>query len=96
MGDYHGTTVDLESHTADGLERLCDQCRVEKKIHLGLTVQNYDLPEVQLIVEILRLVKDLCDVWLGFSVQLCELEPLLCNLKVLIFFLIVVIIKVRV
>ena len=39
-----------------------------KKIHSGLAVQEYDLPEVQLIVEILRLVEELCGVWLEFSV----------------------------
>ena len=40
VGHYHGITVDLESHTAAGLERLCDQFRVAKKIHFGQTVHN--------------------------------------------------------
>ena len=71
---YHGFTVALKSHTADGLERICDQFRVAKQIHSGMAVQEYDLPEVQLIVEILRLIEKLCNVWLEFSVQQCELE----------------------
>ena len=74
VGHYHGYTVALKLHTDSGLERLCDQCRVTKQIHRVLVVQEYDLPEVQLIVEILRLVEELCDVWLKFSVQLFELE----------------------
>ena len=69
VGHSHGTTLALKSHTSARLERICDQCRVAKKIHRGLAVQEYDLPEVHLIVEILRLVEELCDVWLEFSVQ---------------------------
>ena len=68
MVHYHGTTVALESHTASGLERLYDQCWVAKKIHHGMAAQKYDLPEVQIIVGIWRLVKDLGDAWPGFSV----------------------------
>ena len=56
VGNYHGSAAVLKSHTAAGLERLCDQFQVEKQIHCGLTVKEYDLPEVQLIVEILRLI----------------------------------------
>ena len=59
---YHGTTVAIDSHSAAGLERLCDQCQVAKQIHLGLAVKEYDLPEVQLIVEILCLFEQLCNV----------------------------------
>ena len=66
---YHGSTVALKSHTATGLERLCDQCWVSKQIHRGMNVQEYDLPEVQLIVEILLLIEELCDAWLELSVQ---------------------------
>ena len=69
MGHYHGSTVAIESHTSAGLESLCDQCRVAKQIHCGLTVQKYDLTEFQLIVEILRLIEELYDVWLKLSVQ---------------------------
>ena len=83
----------LKSHTAAGLLRFCDQCRVAKQIHFGLTVQDYDLPEVHLIVEILRLIEELCDVRFKFSVQFCELESNVCNMNVRIFFLIVVIIN---
>ena len=56
-----------------------------------MTAQEYYLPEVQLIVEILRLIEELCDVWLEFSVQLCELESPVYNLEVRIFILIVII-----
>ena len=73
VGHYHGATIALESHTASGLVSLCDQCLVAEKIHCGLTVQKYDLPEVQLVVEVWRLVEELGNVWLKFSVQLCEL-----------------------
>ena len=66
---YHGTTVALESHTAAGLEHICDQCRVAEKILCGLAVQKYDLPEVQIIVEIWRLIEELGEVWLKLSVQ---------------------------
>ena len=83
-------------HTAVVLERLYDQFRVEKQIHRGLAVQKYDILEVQLIFEIWRLIDELGDVWLEFSVQLFELESPVCNLKVRIFFLVVVIRKVRV
>ena len=94
MGHYHGFTVSLKLHTAAGIERLCDQFRVAKKIHRRLAVQEYDIPEVHIIVEILRLVEELCDVWLEFLVQLCELESPICNMKVRIFFLIIIIGKV--
>ena len=57
VGHYHGTTIALESHAASGLVSLCDQCMVAEQIHCGLTVQNYDLPEVQLVVEVWRLVE---------------------------------------
>ena len=80
VGHYHGFTVYLKSHTADGLERLCDQFRVAKQIHCGLTVQKYDLPEVHIIVEILRLIEELCYAWLELLVQWRELESLVCNL----------------
>ena len=69
VGHYHGPIVALKSHTAAGLECLCDQCRIAEQIHRGLAVQKYDLPEVQPIVEILILVEEICDVWLEFSVQ---------------------------
>ena len=65
-------------------------------MHCGLTVQKYDFPEVQLIVEIWRLIEELSDVWLKFSVQMYELESPVCNLKVRIFFPIVIIRKVGV
>ena len=65
-----------------------------KKIRCGLTAQKYDLPEVQIIFEILRLIEELYYVWLELSVQWCELISPICNLKVRIFFLIVVIRKV--
>ena len=68
--------------TNTGLEHLCYQCLVSEKIHCGMTVQNYDIPEVQLIVEIWRLIEELGNVWLEFLVQLCELESLVCNMKV--------------
>ena len=66
---YHGTTIALESHAAAGLVSLCDQCLVAGKIHCGLTVQKYDLPDFQLAVEVWRLVEELGNVWLEFSVQ---------------------------
>ena len=88
---YHGTTIALESRYAAGLECLCDQFLAAEKTHCVLTVQTYDLPEVQLIVEIWRLVEDFGDVWLKCLVQLCELESPVCNLKVQIFFLIIVV-----
>ena len=91
VGTYYGFTVSLKSHTAAGLERLYDQCPVAKKIHCELTVQKYDLPEVQHIVELLRQIEELCDVWLEFLVQFCELESPVCNLEVRIFFLVVII-----
>ena len=93
---YHGTTVSRESHAAAGFERFFDQCLVADQIHCGLTVQKYDLPEVQLIVGIWRLIEELGDVWLKLLVQFCELESLVYNLKVRIFFLIIVIGKVGV
>ena len=74
VGHYYGSTTALESHTATGFERLCDQCYIAEQINCGLTVQSYYLPEVKLIVEIWRLIEELCDVWLEFSVQLCKLE----------------------
>ena len=52
VGHYHGTTIALESHAASGLLSLCYQGLVAEKIHCGLTVQKYDLPEVQLVVEV--------------------------------------------
>ena len=61
-----------------------------------MNVQKYDLPEVQLVVEVWRLVEELGDAWLEFLVQLCELESPVCNLKVRILFLIIIIGKVRV
>ena len=67
LGHYHDTTVAIESHNAAGLECICDQFRVTKEIHHVLTFQKYDLPDVQLIVEIWRLIEDLGDVWLEFS-----------------------------
>ena len=96
MGHYHGNTTDLESHGSAGLVSLCDQCLVAEQIHFGLTVQKYNPPEVQLVVEVWRLVEELVNVWLKFSVKLCELESPLCNLKVQIFFLIIIIGKVGV
>ena len=96
VGHYRGTTIALGSHAYAGLVRLCDQCLVVEQIHCGLTVQKYDLPEFQLVVEIWRLIEELGDVWLEFSVQLCELESPVLNLKVRIFFRIVVIVKVGV
>ena len=62
----------VEYHAADGLVSLCDQCLVTEKIHCELTVQKYDLREVQLVVEFRCLVEDLGEVWLKFLVQLCE------------------------
>ena len=47
-----------------------------------MTGQEYDLPEFQLIVEILCLIEDLCNVWLELSVQVCELESSICNIEV--------------
>ena len=73
VGHYHGTTIDIESHSAAGILSLCYQCLVAEQIHCGLTFQKYYLPEVQLVVEVWRLVEDLGNVWLEFSVQLCEL-----------------------
>ena len=52
VGHYHGTTIDIESHAAAELVSLCDQCLVAEQIHCGLTVQKYDLLEVQLVVEV--------------------------------------------
>ena len=69
VGHYHGTTIALESHAAAGLVSICDQCLVAEKIHCGLTVQKYDLPEFQLVVEVWRLVEELGDVWLEVLVQ---------------------------
>ena len=57
---------------------------------------KYDLPEVQLVVEVLRLVEELGNVWLELWVQLCELESHVWNLKVRILFLIIIIGKVGV
>ena len=74
VGHYHGSTVALKLHSAAGIECICDKFRVAKKIRCVLAVQNYDLHEFHLIVEIMRLIEELCDVWLEFSVQLCELE----------------------
>ena len=71
---HYGTTIALESYVDAGLVGLCDQCLVAEQIHCGLTVQKYDLPEFQLVVEVWRLVEELGDVWLEFLVQLCELE----------------------
>ena len=96
MGPYHDSNVVLKLYTSDGIERLCYQCWVAKQTNCGLNVQKYDLPEVQIIVEIWRLIEDIGDVWLKFSVQFCELESLVCNLKVRIFILIIVIAKVGV
>ena len=73
VGHYHGTTIALESHAAAGLLSLFDQCLVAEQIHCGLTVQKYDLPEVQLVVGVWRLVEELGDLWLELSVQLCKL-----------------------
>ena len=92
MGHYHGTTIALESHAASGIVSLCDQCLVSVQIHCGMTVQKYDLPEVQLVVKVWSLVGELGDVWLEFLVQFCELESSVCNLKVRILFLIIIII----
>ena len=72
VGHYHGTTIALESHADFRLVSLCDQFLVAKQIHCGLTVQKYDLPEVQLVVEVWRLVEEFGNVWLEISVQLCE------------------------
>ena len=91
MSHYHGTTIALESHAAAGLASLCDQCLVAEQIHCGPTVQKYDLPEVQLIVGVWRLIEELGDMWLEFSVQLSELESPVCNLKVRILFLFIII-----
>ena len=96
MGPYHDSNVVLKLYTSDGIERLCYQCWVAKQTNCGLNVQKYDLPEVHLIIEILSLIEKLCDVWLEFSIQRRELESPVYNLKVLIFFLVIVIIKVRV
>ena len=96
MGPYHDSNVVLKLYTSDGIERLCYQCWVAKQTNCGLNVQKYDLPEVHLIIEILSLIEKLCDVWLEFSIQRCELESPVYNLKVLIFFLVIVIRKVRV
>ena len=96
VGHYHGTTVALESHAAAGLVSLCDQCLVAEQIHCRMTVQKYDLPEVQLAVEVWRLVEELGDVWIEFSVQLRELESPVCNLKVRILFLFIITGKVGV
>ena len=40
-----------------------------KKNQFWTDCSKYDIPEVQLIVEILRLIEELCDVWLKFLVQ---------------------------
>ena len=82
VGHYQVTTIALESHAASGLVSLCDQCLIAEQIHCGLTVQKYDLLEVQLVIEVWRLVEELGDVWLEFSVQLCELESPFYNMKV--------------
>ena len=68
VGHYHGTTIALESHAAAGLVSLCDQCLIAEQIHFGVTVQKYDLPEVQLVVEVWRLVEELGGVWLELLV----------------------------
>ena len=73
VGHYHGTAIALESHNDAGIVRICDQCLVAEQIYCGLTVQNYDFPEVQLIVEICRLIEELGDVWPELSVQWCDL-----------------------
>ena len=52
VGHYHGTTIALESHDAAGLVSICDQFLVAEKIHCGMTVQKYYLPEVQVVVEV--------------------------------------------
>ena len=96
VGHYYGTTIALESHSAAGLLSLCDQFLVAEQIHYGLIVQKYYLPEVQLVVEFWRLVEELGDVWIEFSVQLCELESPVCNLKIRILFLFIIIGKVGV
>ena len=90
VGRYHCSTVALKSHTAVGIEFLYDQLLVAKKIHCGLTVQKYDLPEVYLIFDILRLIEELLYAWLKVLVQLCGLESPVCNLEVLIFFPVIV------
>ena len=69
VGHYHGTTIPLESHADAELVSLCDQCLVSEQIHCGLTVLKYDLPEVQLVVEVWSLVEELGDVRIEFSVQ---------------------------
>ena len=69
VGHYHCSTVALKLHTAAGFECLCNQCRFAKQIHCGLTVQEYNLPKFQLIVEILRLIEDLFDTWFELLVQ---------------------------
>ena len=73
VGRYYGIIIALDSHADAGLVRICDQFMVAEQIHCGLTFQEYDLPEVQLVVEFCRLVEDIGHVWLEFSVQLCEL-----------------------
>ena len=40
VGNYHGATIDLESHAAVVLVRIFDQCLVSEQIHGGLTVQK--------------------------------------------------------
>ena len=67
-----------------------------RKIYCGLNVQRYDLPKVQLVVEVWLLVEELGNVWLELSVQLCEFESTVCNLKVRILFLFIIIGKVGV
>ena len=90
VGHYHGTTIALESHAVAGLLSLCNQCLVAEQIYFRLTVQKY---EVHIVIKVRRLIKDLGDLWIKLSVQLCELKPPVCNLKVRILFLVIIIIE---
>ena len=69
VGHYHGNNIALESHDVAVLLSLCDQCLVSEQIHCVLTVQKYDLPEVQIVVEVWRLVEELGSVCLQILVQ---------------------------
>ena len=75
-------TIDINYHAAAEFVSLYNQCLVAEQIHCGLTVKKYDLLEVQIFVEVWRLVEELSNVWLKFSVLLCELESPVCNMNV--------------
>ena len=87
VGHHHGPTIALQSHTVTGLEGLFHESWVADQIHCGLAIQKYNLLEVKLDLGAMHLLEELCNSWFKLVLYLRELESIILELEVRIFFL---------